>query len=49
VSTREYLDLTKAVWTDLAQYRAAGFPNHFFCDSWAVGFWRTDHAHDHDG
>jgi hypothetical protein len=26
-----------------------GFTNQFFCDSWAVGFWRTDHAHDHDG
>jgi hypothetical protein len=26
-----------------------GFPNQFFCDSWAVGFWRTDHAHRHDG
>jgi len=21
----------------------AGFPNQFFCDSWAVGFWRADH------
>src|SRR5208282_709498 len=20
-----------------------GFPNHFFCDSWVVGFWRADH------
>ena len=20
----------------------AGFPNQFFCDSWAVGFWRAD-------
>src|SRR5271169_613310 len=23
--------------------------NHFFSDSWAVGFWRTDHADHHDG
>jgi hypothetical protein len=37
------------VWTDLAKYRVEGFPNHFFSDSWAVGFWRTDHAHGHDG
>src|SRR5262249_6687571 len=29
--------------------RVEGFPNHFFSDSWAVGFWRTDHAHGHDG
>src|SRR6266508_4313039 len=21
-------------------FRGAGFPNHFFCDSWVVGFWR---------
>jgi hypothetical protein len=21
-----------------------GFPNQFFCDSWVVGFWRTDHG-----
>ena len=21
----------------------AGFPNQFFCDSWAVGFWRADY------
>jgi FixJ family two-component response regulator len=31
------------VWTDLAKYRVEGFPNHFFSDPWAVGFWRTDH------
>ena len=37
------------MWTDLAKYRVEGFPNHFFSDSWAVGFWRTDHAHGHDG
>ena len=37
------------MWTDLAKLRVLGFPNHFFCDSWAVGFWRTDLAHDHDG
>ena len=37
------------MWTDLAKYRIEGFPNHFFSDSWAVGFWRTDHAHGHDG
>jgi hypothetical protein len=30
------------VWTDLAKYGVEGFPNHFFSDSWAVGFWRTD-------
>ena len=23
---------------------AAGFPNQFFCDLWAVGFWRADPA-----
>ena len=37
------------MWTDLAKYRVEGFPNHFFSDSWAVGFWRTDYAHGHDG
>ena len=21
-------------------FSGAGFPNHFFCDSWVVGFWR---------
>jgi transposase len=34
---------------DLAKYRVEGFSNHFFCDLWAVGFWRTDHADHHDG
>jgi transposase len=37
------------VWTDSGEYIVRGFPNQFFCDSWVVGFWRTDHAHDHDG
>src|SRR5262245_46768663 len=23
-------------------YLSTGFPNHFFCDSWVVGFWRAD-------
>src|SRR5262249_28723169 len=23
-------------------FRGTGFPNHFFCDSWVVGFWRAD-------
>jgi hypothetical protein len=36
------------VWTDLAKYRIEGFPNHFFSDLWAFGFW-ADHAHGHDG
>src|SRR4029077_20264821 len=49
-STREASNLfSKAVWTDLAKYRVEGFPNHFFSDLWAVGFWRIDHAHGHDG
>ena len=26
------------MWTDLAKYGVEGFPNHFFSDSWAVGF-----------
>ena len=25
-----------------------GFPNRYFCDSWAVGLWRTNHADRHD-
>ena len=29
--------------------RPTGFPNRQLRDSWAVGFWRTDHAHHHDG
>jgi hypothetical protein len=24
-------------------FSVTGFPNQFFCDSWAVGFWRADH------
>ena len=24
-------------------FSGTGFPNHFFCDSWVVGFWRADH------
>ena len=24
-------------------FSCTGFPNQFFCDSWAVGFWRADH------
>jgi len=37
------------VWTDSGEYIVRGFPNQFFNDSWVVGFWRTDHADDHDG
>src|ERR1700730_16578985 len=29
--------------------RPTGFPNRHLRDSWVVGFWRTDHAHHHDG
>ena len=29
--------------------RPTGFPNRHFSDLWEVGFWRTDHAHHHDG
>src|ERR1700751_3598055 len=24
-------------------FSGMGFPNHIFCDSWVVGFWRADH------
>ena len=34
--------LALSVWTNLTKYRVEGFPNHFFSDSRAVGFWRTD-------
>jgi hypothetical protein len=29
--------------------RSTGFPNRHLRDSWAVGFWRTDHANQDDG
>jgi hypothetical protein len=29
--------------------QSTGFTNQQFSDSWAVGLWRTDHAHHHDG
>jgi hypothetical protein len=37
---KEYLGRLALLWQILSD---AGFPNQFFCDSWAVGFWRADH------
>ena len=36
------------MWT-FSQYSEMGFPNQFFCNSWAVGLRRTEHAHGPDG
>ena len=34
------IDLSTRPSTTLADLSGTGFPNHFFCDSWVVGFWR---------